>query len=167
MRNFEEIRRKMVVRQDAETRSMFTGLTTNNATSQEPLTLDKIQRLSANMRREFGPTPMFLSSRLFPGDKAISVESATTKYSCAGPGFWARFQNEMRKDTYAPSALGNPLRAPMFGIQIHEIDYEDDDTPERRKYLQGIWSELTDAVKVAMMPLPDWLRRAPNATQND
>lgn len=163
----ESIRRKLEAKHDNTMREMFAGVTTTNAAPQEPLTFDRLKRLAADMRAEFGPTPMFLSSKLFPEDKTLSVENATTKYTCAGRGFWARFQHEMRsRDYYEAQSLANPLLAPMFGIQIHEIDIEDDTPPERAEYLRGVWEDLIETVKVAMTPLPDWIWNAPKFTQH-
>lgn len=163
----ESIRRKLEAKHDGMMREMFTGVTTTNPAPQEPLTFDKLKRLAADMRAEFGPTPMFLSSKLFPDDKALMVENATTKYTCAGRGFWARFQNEIRnRDYYEPKSLANPLLAPMFGIQIHEIDTDEDTTPERAEYLRGIWEDLIETVKVASTPLPDWIWNVPKFTQH-
>lgn len=155
---FEKMRRILEGQHDAKVRELFTSATNVVATPQEPLTLDKLQRLTADLRAKLGPTPMFLSSKLFPHDKAFTVEGPATKYTCAHPGFWARAQHEMRKDRVYESPTG---LLPCFGVQIIEIDIEDDMSRERRDYLRGIWRDLIEAFKVAMTPLPEWLRPPP------
>src|SRR5687768_14208052 len=92
------MRRRLEVKHDRMVRNLFAGTTATNAAAQEPLTLDKIQRLAVDLRAKLGPTPVFLSSKLFPADKALVIEAPSENFTCAHPGFWARFQHEVAKN---------------------------------------------------------------------
>jgi hypothetical protein len=119
--------------------------------------IDDIRR----MMRDLPKPDVFLSTKLFPASNAMMVEGAQEKFTVAHPMFWARFEYETRKDQLAEI---NPLRAglsPFVGIPIIEIDRREDDTSERRAYIDGLWKRLVEALSTAMVPLPEWLKAAP------
>ncbi len=156
------LRQKMAAKIDEQMRGLIMGaanVTTNVAEPQEPLTLDRLGRMVAYLRAKIGLTPLFLSSRLFPNDKAIAVESGTEKFVCAGPGFWARLQYEASRDTLRQSDPSKTGFAPMFGIRITEIDAWPDDPPDVAKWRADHWRRLREAFEVAAVELPGWLNR--------
>lgn len=157
----EALRRRMAARADAFARDMFSGITTTNTAPQGPLTLDTLRRLMCTM-----PKPeMWLSTRLYPASSdALRIEAGSENFLIAHPSLWLKLRHHCERDMTPP----NPLRVPTlaFGIQVVEIDLEGDESPDRRAYLEGIWRRLMDAIKVACVELPEWLRTAPKFTKH-
>lgn len=143
---------------DRMARELLFGAATTNTVAQEPLTLDKLQRLICSM-----PKPdELLSTKFAPPDSAFTVEGADAKFTVAHPNFWMRVEHECKRmdPLPKPDLLGRAF-PPFMGVPIREIDLSDEDSDERREYLLGIWRRLIDAITVACVPLPDWLRDAP------
>lgn len=137
---------------------LFGGQTEMNTVAQEPLTYDKVKRMMLALPK----ADELLSTKFAPPDSAFTVEGPDAKFTVAHPGFWLRVEHECRRsDPIAkPNLLGGSIM-PFMGIPIREIDLSEDDSEERREYLVGIWRRLIDAITVASVPLPDWLRNAP------
>jgi hypothetical protein len=135
---------------------LFGTTSTANTTPQEPLTLDQINRMFAGL-----PKPdVFLSTQIFPGDQAMTVEGGREKFTVAHPHFWLKFEHEARRNAVTPRA--RLILDPVFcGIRIIEIDLTGDEDEARRIWLQGYWDRLIEAIKVACVELPEWLRPAP------
>lgn len=133
-----------------------------NAAPQEPLTLDKIRRLQVELRAKIGPTPVWLSSEIFPADRAWMIEGIGETFTCAHPGFWLKVEDAVRKSGQVKPhdrAL-NPL---MLGMELRpiEIDEDEDDDQARQAMKRGHWRRLQAAVETACVLLPEWLSRAP------
>ena len=144
---------------DRMTRDLLFGAqTTANNVAQEPLTYDKVHRMMLALPK----SDELLSTKFAPPDSAFTVEGSDAKFTVAHPGFWLRVEHECKRDDpfAKPNLLGGSF-APFMGVPIREIDLSDDDSPERREYLLGIWRRLIDAITVASVPLPEWLRNAP------
>lgn len=154
MKSERLIREKMRKRFDA----LVMGTVTNAIppADQEPLTVDALRRMALTMP----PKETWLSTRLFPGAEAIRIEGSGENFLVAHPMFWARLVDHCRKAQYSPIDLSHGF-PPFCGIQITEIDPSDDDSYARTMHLRGIWERLTEAVKVASVPLPEWLKAAP------
>lgn len=150
----KHIARRLLAKQDKAAFNLIGGVTTNIVgTAPEPLTGAKLERLYSDFRAKFGPTPVWLSSRLFPTDKALQVEGATEKFMCAHPDFWERVKAECPKDR-ASDPTGNP-RISFDGIPILNVDIEDGMLDSQREYIRAVWTRLKEAVEVAMIELPD------------
>lgn len=162
-RHSELIRKSSAARMDREILGGFSSTlrTAANAVPQEPLTLEILQRLRLTL-----PKPeLWLSTRLFPGSEAMRVEGSEENFLIAHPGLWLRLQHHCERDMMPkPNLLGEPR--PMFGIQIIEVDYHDGDSPEHRAYIDRLWRKLINAVQVALIELPDWLRSAPQFSKH-
>lgn len=163
MNQFDRIREAMVARADRAITEALTGQLTTaaNTAPQEPLTIDTPRRLMLKM-----PKPeVWLSTRLFPGADAMRVEGEDENFLVAHPDLWLKLQHHCERDMLpSPNLLGIPR--PIFGIQIQEIDLHPDDGPERRAYLDGIWRKLVEAIKVARVELPEWLKAAPRFSEH-
>ncbi|MET0439149.1 MAG: hypothetical protein ABW043_16815 [Devosia sp.] len=123
-----------------------------NTAPQEPLTLDKIHR----MMLALPPRHEFLQSRLFPNDSAFVVEAPGVIYTLAGPDFWAKVRYELNRIPAKPAgAHGTPFGFNMTPI---EIDPWPEDSEETAKWRAAFWHVIREALEVAMVPLPDWLR---------
>lgn len=145
---------------DAQFQQALYGTTTVAASQpQEPLTLDKLQRMMASL-----PKPdIFLSTCLFPAhDSAMKVEGGKARYMVAHPNFWQRAEYEIRRMNAAnpPPLHNNPLGG-LWSIRIEEIDAQETDTQYRTDYIASLWKDLREAVEVAMVVLPEWLRPSP------
>jgi len=118
----------------------------------EPLTIDTLRRAMLKMP----PRETWLSSRIFPADKAITVSGSGENFTCAHPGFWLRLQDTIRRTAEPkPAHLGNP-----FGMNLTpiEIDPWPEDSPETAEWRAAHWGRLREAFEVAITPLPEWLR---------
>lgn len=155
----DDAKRRLAKAIDDKLFGMITGsLSTNtntNATPPEPLTLDKLRRIMLTMPAK----ETWLSSFIFPADRAWIVKGPGENFTCAHPGFWLKLEDHVRKTadvkpTFSPIPLGMDLR-PI------EIDYEPDDDAERAEWKRQHWQRMPAAARVAMVPLPDWLRDAP------
>lgn len=121
----------------------------------EPLTLDKLQRIIAAMP----PKETMLSSRLFPEDSAFRVSGSGENFTCAGPGFWLRLEDALRR--HAEVKPATELGFCGINMSPTEIDPWPEDSPATANWRAAHWTRLRDAVEVAMIPLPDWLRAPP------
>lgn len=121
----------------------------------EPLTLDTLQRMVAAM-----PKPLVcLSTRWAPPGRAIRVEGGAECFAVAHPSFWLLVEREQRRNLSDSGTMNNVL-----GLGITwaiEIDPWPGDDQETAKWRADHWRRLREAIQVAMMPLPDWLRSAP------
>ena len=157
VKSVEEMQRKLAEEIDCRLFATLCGTANVTARSLEPVTLDTIRRAMLKMP----PRETWLSSKLFPADKAITVEGANERFTCAHPGFWLRAEDALRMSdqvNHRPSTTTNSLG---FELRPVEIDPCEDETPERAEWRFGHWTRLAEAFEVAMIPLPEWLRASP------
>jgi hypothetical protein len=154
--NEAKIAKAIARREQQIANAIFSTATTACAQPQEPLTLDTIRR----MMRTMSKPETFLSTNLFQGRDSIRVEGSTENFTVAHPSFWTRVQHQARMQDRYYMDSGNPLGS-MFGIQIIEIDLIGNEDASRREFIRGIWARLIDAIKVASVELPEWLKPVP------
>jgi hypothetical protein len=153
----DEIRKRIADSVEKSLLTALTGSTSTNtaAATQESFTLGMLQEMVAKL-----PKPdTFLSSRLFPSDRAWCVEGGSERFICAHPSMWSQVEREVRR-----SQSDSPLVNGLLGIwppQVIEIDPWPGDPPDVAKWRVDHWRRLTEAFEVALTPLPDWLRSAP------
>lgn len=155
--DMERLRKAMAARFDAVFLGEFGGATSTNTPPSEPLTMEKLQRAMASMP----PRETWLSTRLFPGDKAFVVEGPNERFTVAHPGFWLRVERALGAlpDVLrSESAIANPY---SFSLTPIEIDPWPGDDEEAAKWRAAHWDRLREAVMVAMQQLPEWLRSPP------
>lgn len=148
--NNERIRRMIAKRLDQEMTALMTGTVSSSPEALEPLTVDKLLHLVLKTpKRE-----TWVSTRHYPGSDALRIEASGEDFMVAHPMFWARLEHELCRDRVPP----NPLLPPFAGVKIIEIDPHPTNTPERRLWLEDIWRRLKEAIEIAGVPLPDWLK---------
>lgn len=134
-----------------------------NGPAPEPLTLDKLLWMMAGLAKP----DVWLSTRMFPGNDALVVEGGSERFTVAQPGFWARLDDHLRKSeqviTRPPFGIGNPLYG--FSLTPIEIDPWPGDDSATAKMRAGYWDRLIEAIKVALVTLPEWLRKPPEFTR--
>jgi hypothetical protein len=162
----DAIVRKLRVRQERMMRDILYGAQTatvpvvQTSISADDL-IDNLRRIALTMPK----AETWLSTKRFPpGEQAFRIEASSENFLVAHPSFWMRFQYAVSRDQ-APTA---PLTGNMLfsGIRITEIDLDGTEDDDRREYLQGVWARLVDAIRVASVELPEWLRSAPKFGQH-
>lgn len=94
----------------------------------KPFTMETLREAMEKIEA-LPPPPLFLSSRLFPSDKAITAKGKRDHVAGAHPSFWRRFEaSQDRIRARSLDALGR--------IQVVEVDDEEGDTElqKKRKY---------------------------------
>lgn len=151
----EEMRKAIQAQQEAAAMKIFAGTSVGAQEPSENFTLDKLRRLQVELRAKLGATPRFLASKLFPLESALVVENGVHRFYCAHPHFWRRAIEASAADLPHIADLSRP-RMILGGMQVIDIDMNDDMTDAARKYSRAIWDELIEAVKVALTPVPIW-----------
>lgn len=160
----EAIRKRLAHDIDRQMMQSFGLVTSSNIAEPHPaLTLDTLLKLALSVPKK----ETWVSTKRFPHGPSIRVEASGENFLVANPSFWMKVQHETtRAQTYKPFELGANQFMPFAGIPIIEIDFDDDDSEDRRRYLADIWVRLFDAVSVACVELPDWLKGAPKFTKH-
>jgi hypothetical protein len=154
----DQLRKRLVQRIEEQLLSAMTGTPAGSNRSAEPFTLAHLQNTIASMP----PKETWLSSRLFPSDAAFCVSGSGENFTCAHPGFWSHVIDAERK-------LESQQRVSLFGRvtdRIVEIDAWAEDEPATAAWRRAFWDRLREAVEVAMVPLPDWLRSPPKFSKH-
>lgn len=163
------MREQALAREDERVRAILglpanSGMT-NNIAPAWPMAIDA-DKLVDDLRRLALMLPKrerWFSTKLYPSADALRVEGSSANYLVARPSFWMNFQHHISRDQL-PAALSPMPR--YCGIEIEEIDPRDTDSEERAKHLADTWQDLIDAIKVACIELPDWLRAPPKFSRH-
>lgn len=135
--------------------------TNSNWSDGPPMTYEAMMETMRRFALNAPKRETWLSTKHYPYPDALHIDATGENFVVAHPSFWLRVEYACRDRNSVQAA--NLLGAPFLfgGIQIIEIDGHASDSPERVRYLADIWTRLIEAIKVASVELPDWLKAAP------